>query len=135
MLKELEKDFSCYSTHHTSNEHLRSIPNTSKNLDMLFTCNRIPRETQNRDLWSLLVHQLPQFSILIKHHNQGNLEDKPFNLGLQKISIHHGREHDSRQAGVVLEQQLIAYILIHKQEADIKICILEMTQIFRNLKI
>jgi hypothetical protein len=39
--------------------------------------------------------------------------------GFQRVRVHdrHGREHGSRQSDIVLEQQLKAYILIHKNEA------------------
>lgn len=46
---------------------------------------------------------------------------KEFILNLQyprvKVHDHHGRKHDSRESGMVIEQYLDAEILIFKQES------------------
>lgn len=34
------------------------------------------------------------------------------------VHDHHSRKHDRRQAGMVLEQQLNGYTLIHKQKSE-----------------
>jgi hypothetical protein len=64
---------------------------------------------------------LSYFSIaVIKHHDQGNLQNKECNWiysckGLEFMMVEQG--HGGRQ----MEQQLRAHILIHKLEADSKL--------------
>ena len=48
-----------------------------------------------------------------RHHDQGNLQKKTFNLGLAYsfrclVDDHHDREYGSRQVGMVLELLLRA---------------------------
>lgn len=49
------------------------------------------------------LNYLSCFSItLVKYLDQGNLYEKAFNLGLM---LHHGEEHDSKQAGRQADRQ------------------------------
>lgn len=51
--------------------------------------------------------------MMATYRRKGLLRTDNFN-GLNRMHKHHGRDHDSRKAGMSLRQELRAHILIHK---------------------